>query len=102
MAPALTGGKLARDMCIGHGVLCHIEDTWGTEITTSAYAHLAVTTLEEWIYGTTDLHHYNNILISEKRSGPIVENGRLRPVELPGLGVTPDKNKLGEPVATYC
>ena len=97
----LTGGKLARDMCIANGVLCHIEDTWGTEITTSAYAHLAVATPEEWLYCTTDLHNYNSLLIAEAGSGPIVENGRLRPAELPGLGVTPDKDKLGDPVAIY-
>lgn len=97
----LTGGKLARDMCIANGVLCHIEDTWGTEITTSAYAHLAVATPEEWLYCSTDLHNYNSLHIAEAGSGPIVENGRLRPAELPGLGITPDKDKLGDPVVTY-
>ena len=97
----LTGAKLARDMCIANGVLCHIEDTWGTEITTSAYAHLAVATPSEWLYCTTDLHNYNSLKIAEADSGPIVENGRLRPAELPGLGVTPDKNKLGDPVAIF-
>ena len=97
----LTGGKLARDMCIANGVLCHIEDTWGTEITTSAYAHLAVATPEEWLYCSTDLHNYNSLHIAEAGSGPIVENGRLRPAELPGLGITPDKSKLGDPVVTY-
>ena len=97
----VTGGKLARDMCIASGVLCHIEDTWGTEITTSAYAHLAVATPEEWLYCSTDLHNYNSLHIAEAGSGPIVENGRLRPAELPGLGITPDKSKLGDPVVTY-
>ena len=97
----LTGGKLARDMCIANGVLCHIEDTWGTEITTSAYAHLAVAKPEEWLYCSTDLHNYNSLHIAEAGSGPIVENGRLRPAELPGLGITPDKSKLGDPVVTY-
>jgi L-alanine-DL-glutamate epimerase-like enolase superfamily enzyme len=94
----LTGGKLARDMCIANGVLCHIEDTWGTEITTSAYAHLAVATPEEWFFCTTDLHNYNSVHIAEKGTGPIVENGRLRPADLPGLGITPDRNKFGDPV----
>ena len=97
----LTGGKLAADMCIQHGVLCHIEDTWGTEITTSAYAHLSVTVPEPYFFATTDLHNYNHIKIAEPGTGPTVENGRLSPSELPGLGVTPDKNKLGDPVAVF-
>jgi L-alanine-DL-glutamate epimerase-like enolase superfamily enzyme len=97
----ITGGKLARDMCMANGVRCHIEDTWGTEITTSAYAHLAVATPEEWLYCTTDLHNYNSLLITEPGTGPIVENGRLRPSELPGLGVSPDRKILGDPVAIF-
>lgn len=97
----LTGGRLARDMCIAHGVQCHIEDTWGTEITTAAYAHLAVSTPEEWLYCTTDLHNYNSLHIAEPGTGPIVDQGRIRPAEAPGLGVVPDRNKLGDPVAVF-
>jgi L-alanine-DL-glutamate epimerase-like enolase superfamily enzyme len=97
----ITGGRLARDMCIANGVMCHIEDTWGTEITTSAYAHLSVATPEEWFFCTTDLHNYNSIKIAGPDSGPIVENGRLCPAELPGIGVNPEKDKLGDPVVTY-
>jgi L-alanine-DL-glutamate epimerase-like enolase superfamily enzyme len=97
----LTGGRLARDMCIANGVLCHIEDTWGTEITTSAYAHLSVATPEKWFYCTTDLHNYNSLHIAQAGSGPIVENGRLRPAELPGLGVIPERSKLGDPVSVF-
>jgi len=57
--------------------------------------------VEEWLYCTTDLHNYNNLHIAEAGSGPIVENGRLRPAELPGLGVSPDRNKLEYPVAVF-
>ena len=97
----LTGARLARDMCMAHGIICQIEDTWGTEITTSAYAHLAINTPEKWFYCTTDLHNYNSLHIAESGTGPIVENGCLRPAELPGLGVTPDRKKLGDPVAAF-
>lgn len=95
----ISGARLARDMCIAHGVLCQIEDTWGSEIVTSACAHLAVNTPEAWFYCTTDLHNLSSLRIAAPGTGPVVENGRLAPRDLPGLGITPDRTTLGAPVA---
>jgi len=75
------------------------EDTWGGEITSSAVAHFAASTPENHLKNTTDLHNYNNS--STGIGGPIVRDGKLYATDEPGLGVIPDYDALGDPVAVY-
>ena len=95
----LTKSRFARDYCAAAGIPMTVEDVWGAEIVTAALAHLAVSTPPGALLNTTDLHNYNTVHLA--RGAPTSQGGHLRVGDEPGLGVTPDENVLGEPVAVY-
>ncbi len=95
----LTRAKLMRDLCVASGIPMTIEDTWGGDITTAAIAHLALSTPEEFCFSATDFNSYGTVTIAE--GAPQRVNGKMTVPDRPGLGVTPDFNVLGDPVATY-
>jgi len=95
----LTRAKLMRDLCVASGVPMTIEDTWGGDITTAAIAHLARSTPEEFCFSATDFNSYGTVTIAE--GAPQRVNGKMTAPDRPGLGVTPDFNVLGDPVAIY-
>ncbi|PSM16371.1 mandelate racemase/muconate lactonizing enzyme family protein [Nitratireductor sp. StC3] len=95
----LSKARRMRDLLIDNRIPVVAEDSWGGEITTAALAHFAASTPQEFLINTTDLHNYNN-----ERTGtplPPTRNGRLYAPDAPGLGVEPDFDSLGEPVAVY-
>jgi L-alanine-DL-glutamate epimerase-like enolase superfamily enzyme len=51
------------------------------------------------LLNTTDLHNYNRLHFTT--GAPVAEGGMLYVSDAPGLGVTPDEDVLGEPVAVY-
>lgn len=73
-----------------------IEDSWGGEIATSAIAHLAHSTPENFHFQSSAFHDYHTIAIAD--GGPIVSGGYMRASDKPGLGVEPDMDVLGKPV----
>jgi L-alanine-DL-glutamate epimerase-like enolase superfamily enzyme len=75
------------------------EDTWGGEITTAVISHFAASTPEEFLINTTDLHSYN--LETTGTPAPETANGKLYASNGPGLGVAPDFESLGKPIAIY-
>jgi len=95
----LSKARRVRDFLTENGLSVVAEDTWGGEITTAALAHLAASTPEELLYNTTDLCNYN----TERTGKPIPEtrDGKLYASDASGLGVTPDFDSLGDPVAVY-
>ncbi len=95
----LSKARKVRDYLVAHRIPVVAEDTWGGEITTAVVAHFAASTPEEFLINSTDLHHYNTR--STGIGGPTTENGKLYPGDAPGLGVEPDFDSLGTPVATY-
>ena len=95
----LSKARRVRDYLVENRIPVVSEDTWGGEITTAAVAHFAASTPEEYLINSTDLMNYNTR--STGIGGPTVQNGRLYATDTPGLGVTPDFNSLGAPVATY-
>lgn len=88
-----------RDFLVSNGLSVVAEDTWGGEITTAALAHFAASTPPELLYNTTDLHNYN--IERTGFPGPETREGKLFASDTPGLGVEPDFNSLGDPVAIY-
>jgi L-alanine-DL-glutamate epimerase-like enolase superfamily enzyme len=94
----LTRARLMRDLCIASGIPMTIEDTWGGDITTAAIAHLARSTPEEFCFSATDFNSYGTVTIAE--GSPQRVNGRMTASDVPGLGITPDFDVLGEPVLT--
>ena len=95
----LSRSRLARDLCAARGIPMTVEDVWGGDLVTAALAHLAVSTPPEFLLNTTDLHNYQTTHFAD--GAPQVENGKLLVSDEPGLGVDPDPQRLGEPVAVY-
>lgn len=96
----LSKARRVRDYLVDNGIAVVSEDTWGGQITTAAVAHFAVSTPEEWLVNSTDLHNY--VTAKTGIGGPTTQDGKLYATDTPGLGVTPDLEALGSPVATYC
>ncbi len=95
----LSKTRRMRDYLVDRRMPVIAEDTWGGEITTATLAHLAASTPEEFLVNATDLHNYNTV--STGNPGPETKEGRLFAPDTPGLGVVPDFEALGAPVATY-
>lgn len=95
----LSKTRKMRDYLVESRIPVVVEDTWGGEITTATIAQLAASTPPEFLIGTTDLHNYNTR--STGRPAPETRDGRLFAADRPGLGVEPDRDSLGPPVATY-
>ncbi len=95
----LSKARRIRDYFVDHGIPLVAEDTWGGEITTATLSHFAASTPSEMLICTTDLHNYNTR--STGKPKPRVANGSLLVSDVPGLGVEPDYDSLGVPIATY-
>jgi len=95
----LTRARLARDLLAANGIPMTVEDVWGAEIVTAALGHLAVSTPPDAILNTTDLHRYNDVHIAS--GAPEGQAGRLHVSDAPGLGIEPDLDVLGDPMAVY-
>ena len=94
----LTKARLFRDLCASLGIVMTIEDSWGGEIATAAIAHLAHSTPPGFHFQSSPFHDYATIAIAE--GGPRIEDGYMWVDDRPGLGVTPDFDRLGDAVMT--
>ena len=95
----LTNARLMRDLCVAHGIPMIIEDTWGGDIVTAAIAHLARSTPAEFTFAATDFNSYGAVDIA--MGAPRRVNGRMTASDRPGLGITPNFDVLGAPVACH-
>ena len=95
----LSKARRVRDFLVENRIPVVAEDTWGGEIASTALAHFAASTPEDNLQNTTDLMNYNTR--STGIGGAWAKDGKLFAPEMPGLGVTPDFDSLGEPVAEY-
>ena len=95
----LSKAQRVRDFFIENRIPVVSEDSWGGEVTTAAVAHFAASTPKEFLINSTDLMNYNTR--STGVGGPSVADGKLYATDQPGLGVTPNYDSLGDPVATY-
>jgi L-alanine-DL-glutamate epimerase-like enolase superfamily enzyme len=92
----LTKTMQARDLCVSLGVAMTLEDSWGGDIITAAIAHLAHSTPPELLFTATDFNSYVTVSIAE--GAPRRVHGRMAAPTAPGLGITPRREVLGEPV----
>lgn len=92
----LSKARRVRDFLIDNVIPVVSEDTWGGQITTAAAAHFAASTPKEYLTNSTDLMNYNT-----RNGGPTTAGGKLLSTDTDGLGVTPDFDSVGVPVATY-
>jgi L-alanine-DL-glutamate epimerase-like enolase superfamily enzyme len=95
----LTRARTVRDLCTELGLSMIVEDSWGSEVATSAIAHLAHSTPPEAVLATTDFHNYNAVTTAD--GGAETVDGVMAASSGDGLGVEPREDVLGDPVATY-
>ncbi|KAL2799674.1 enolase C-terminal domain-like protein [Aspergillus keveii] len=96
----LTRCRRQRDMCIAAGYTFSVQDTVGSDISFAAIVHMAQTVPDRYLRCILETR---DMVTLKTADGPFeVVNGRLRAPALPGLGVTPRMEVLGEPVAGYC
>lgn len=96
----LTKAKQIRDFGVSVGWQMHIEDLGGSALADTAAIHLASSTpeanrLASW------LCHYHLSVDPVPGQGARNEHGKTIPPSAPGLGVVPDENILGKPIAIY-
>jgi L-alanine-DL-glutamate epimerase-like enolase superfamily enzyme len=96
----LTRCRRQRDICIAAGYTFSVQDTVGSDISFAAIVHMAQTVPDRYLRCILETR---DMVTLKTADGPFeVVNGRLRAPALPGLGVTPRMEVLGEPVASYC
>jgi len=95
----ITKARQIRDLCVALGIPMTIEDSWGGDIITAAIAHLAHSTPEAYRFSATDFNSY--VTVSNASGAPQRIDGTMRASEQPGLGIEPNRDVLGEPVASY-
>jgi L-alanine-DL-glutamate epimerase-like enolase superfamily enzyme len=95
----LTRARAIRDLCAELGLAMIVEDSWGSEIATSAIAHLAHSTPPAARLATTDFQDYNAVTTAD--GAPETRDGLMAAPAGDGLGIEPREGVLGDPVATY-
>jgi len=93
----LTRSRMIRDLCVQLGIQMTIEDSWGGEIATAAIAHLAQSTPARFHFQSSAFYEYHTQAIAD--GAPRIDGGVMYASDAPGLGVDPDMDVLGEPVA---
>ena len=92
----LSKARQIRDLCVSLGIAMTIEDTWGGDFATAAIAHLAHSTPPRFLFTSTDFNSY--LTVSTAENPPRRQRGRLAAPQKPGLGLTPRRDVLGEPL----
>ncbi len=95
----LTKARQIRDLCVSLGIAMTIEDSWGGDIITAAIAHLAHSTPERYRFSATDFNSY--VTVQTATGAPKRDNGFMAAGTLSGLGIVPNFENLGDPIARY-
>ena len=95
----LTRARQIRDLCVTLGIPMTVEDSWGGDIGTAAIAHLAHSTPEPFRFSCTDFNSY--VSVANAAGGPQRQDGRFSASLANGLGVQPNYDVLGDPVAVF-
>lgn len=89
----------ARDLCLYLGAQMCVEDVWGSDIATAAALHIATATPAAAILNVCDLSSYVQPRLDD--TVPARHDGHITAPSGHGLGVSPNTDKLGEPLAVY-
>ena len=96
----LTKARQVRDFGVAVGWRMHVEDVGGSALADTAAIHLASSTLPDNRLASW-LCHYHLDADPVPGQGARNDGGFAAPPDTPGLGVAPDPDTLGEPVAVY-
>ena len=95
----LTRGRRHRDICVAGGRTMSIQDTVGTDVAYAAVLHLGQTVPKRVLRCVANCTDLVTVKVADF-DVPLVDGGAVAP-DLPGLGVTPNLDVLGAPVATW-
>ncbi|MBP1884526.1 mandelate racemase/muconate lactonizing enzyme family protein [Sinorhizobium mexicanum] len=95
----LTKGRRHRDMCLAAGYTVSVQETTGSDIAFAAIVHLGQTVPERNLRCVLESRDMVSVKTADG-SYDVVE-GRVVAPALPGLGITPRLDVLGQPVARY-
>ncbi len=90
--------RLIRDLCIALRVPMEIQDSSYSELACSVVAHMAHSTPNRAIRSAINA---KGLLKETVANAAVVENGRVRASDLPGLGTAPLTDVIGDPIAIY-
>jgi len=96
----LTKAARMRDIALAHGIDMFVMATGGTVLADAEALHLAATIPDANCHAVWACQDMLTIDIAAGR-GPRNRDGHLHLPETPGLGVHPDEDQLGAPVAIY-
>ena len=96
----LTKAARMRDVALAHGIDMFVMATGGTVLADTEALHLAGTIPDANCHAVWACQDMITLDIAGGR-GPRNMDGYLHLPETPGLGVHPDENALGDPVAVY-
>ena len=98
-AGGLTKGRRVRDICLAAGYTMSVQDTVGSDIAFAAIVHLAQTVPTKNLRCILNCPEMVTLKTADFPCG--VHDGLITAPSLPGLGITPHIDVLGDPVATY-
>ena len=93
----ITKTKVVRDVCAELGIIMTIEDTWGSEFTDAAIAHMAHSVPRALHFQSSAFSEYASVQTAT--GGPVIDQGWMTASDQPGLGVEPIWDRLGAPIA---
>lgn len=96
----LTKARRIRDIAVEHGIQMYVMATGGSVMADTEAAHLAQSVPDAFIQACWSCQDMLSLDIAPN-SGPRCINGYITVDDTPGLGVTPDEQLLGDPVAVY-
>ncbi|MEM7562331.1 MAG: enolase C-terminal domain-like protein [Pseudomonadota bacterium] len=96
----LTKARRMRDFCLDTGITMLVMDTGGSVIADTASAHLAQTIPASSCLGSWSCQEMVSVDPAPGQGARNIEGCFIAP-DLPGLGVTPERSRLGDPVSVY-
>lgn len=95
----LTRTRRQRDIARAGGLVTSVQDTTGSEIAFAAILHMAQSTPRHMLRHALDPRAMVTCSTATFEA-PLVNGGAEAP-DLPGLGITPDMDVMGDPVAVW-
>ena len=96
----LTKARRIRDIALAHGIQMYVMATGGSVLADTEAAHMAQSVPREFRLGSWACQDMLTVDVAPGR-GARNDHGKLTVGEAPGLGVAPDEERLGEPLAVY-
>ena len=96
----LTKAARMRDVALAHGIDMFVMATGGSVLADAEALHLAATIPDDHCHAVWACQDMLTVDIAGGR-GPRNKDGHLHLPEAPGLGVHPDEEALGDPLAIY-